>query len=74
MSWTWRYQDAGGAELDEPTSESFASRGDAESWLGEHWPSIAARGARRAQLLNGVTPVGRSLTLREPGDAAAPDS
>jgi hypothetical protein len=64
--WSWRCEDAGGAVIDIPAGEGFASRGDAESWLGEHWPSIAALGARRAQLIGGSTAIGRLVALPDP--------
>ena len=36
MAWTWRYFGPDGDELEQDLpSESFTSRGDAESWLGE---------------------------------------
>ena len=30
----------------------FPSRGDAESWLGEHWRTLRESGAERVVLLN----------------------
>jgi hypothetical protein len=64
-TWTWRYDDETGAALEQPRSEVFTSRGDAESWLGEHWSEVADAGGRRAQLLSGGTPVGRALPLQD---------
>lgn len=55
MAWTWRYDGAEGADpqgADLP-SESFTSRGDAESWLGENWQELAEGGVRRVALLDG---------------------
>jgi len=62
-TWTWCYEDAAGASLDVSRSEVFTSRGDAESWLGEHWDDLAESGARRAQLMCAGAPVGRAVTL-----------
>ncbi|MEU2942764.1 hypothetical protein ACFYOC_11935 [Nocardiopsis alba] len=53
MAWTWRYHEAGGAPV-ETTSlpeESFTSRGDAESWLGENWSELAEAGVGTVALL-----------------------
>ncbi len=55
MAWTWRYFEADGADplgSDLP-SESFTSRGDAESWLGENWQELAEGGVGRVALLDG---------------------
>ncbi|WP_017572650.1 hypothetical protein [Nocardiopsis halotolerans] len=55
MAWTWRYYEADGTDprgTDLP-SESFTSRGDAESWLGENWHELAEGGVRRVALLDG---------------------
>ncbi|NYH54411.1 MULTISPECIES: hypothetical protein [Nocardiopsis] len=53
MAWTWRYYGAegsGSAGQDLP-SESFTSRGDAESWLGENWQELSEGGVDRVALL-----------------------
>jgi hypothetical protein len=62
-TWTWRFENADGAELTAPASDVFGSRADAESWIGENWPAVAAEGVHQAQLLGGGTPVGRVLEL-----------
>lgn len=41
MTWTWRYEDSEGAQVEGPT-ETFTSQSDAESWLGQHWRDLAA--------------------------------
>jgi len=51
MSWTWRYEDAGGAELPGPASEAFPSKSDAESWLGETWRDLLDSGVQQVTLL-----------------------
>ncbi|WP_116244421.1 hypothetical protein [Nocardiopsis sp. FIRDI 009] len=55
MAWTWRYIGADdgaprGADLPE---EVFTSRGDAESWLGEHWRELSESGVERVALMDG---------------------
>ncbi|MBR8744406.1 hypothetical protein [Nocardiopsis sp. MG754419] len=46
MAWTWRYLGADGTpvEATDLPAESFTSRGDAESWLGENWSDLAEAG------------------------------
>lgn len=52
MAWNWRYFGPDGEEVEQdlPT-ESFTSRGDAESWLGENWQELADRGVGRVALM-----------------------
>ncbi len=57
MSWHWRLEDPSGATIDPaalgvelPESES---QGDAESWLGEHWRDLLARGVATVTLFDG---------------------
>lgn len=54
MAWSWRYERADGTVLsgEDFPGELFASRGDAESWLGEHWRVLRDRGTERVTLLN----------------------
>ena len=54
MSFTWGFHDADGAVLTGPTAPSAPAHGsqsDAESWLGESWRELAARGVAAATLL-----------------------
>jgi hypothetical protein len=53
MAWTWRYHEADGAQTkaEELPAESFTSRGDAESWLGENWAELAEGGVGDVALL-----------------------
>jgi hypothetical protein len=51
MTWTWRYEDAGGGELPQPAPEAFPSKADAESWLGESWRELLDRGIQQVVLL-----------------------
>ncbi len=57
MSWYWRLEDPAGAAIDPvslgvevPESEN---QGDAESWLGEHWRDLLARGVATVTLFEG---------------------
>jgi hypothetical protein len=57
MSWQWRLEDPAGAAIDPaslgvevPESES---QGDAESWLGENWRDLLARGVAAVTLFDG---------------------
>lgn len=53
MAWTWRYHGAYGApvEAGDVPAETFTSRGDAESWLGETWSELAEEGVGTVTLL-----------------------
>ncbi|MGI8696672.1 MAG: hypothetical protein ACR2JQ_08485 [Mycobacteriales bacterium] len=51
MTWTWRYETADGGALDVPVPEAFATRSDAESWLGEAFPELIDRGVAQVSLL-----------------------
>ena len=57
MTWSWRYQDAQGQDLPAPpevaSEESFATKGDAESWLGETWRDLLVAGVEQVVLVEG---------------------
>jgi len=45
--WWWRLENADGDEVTPPeeyADQRFASRADAESWVGEYWSDLAAEG------------------------------
>ena len=57
MSWRWRLEDPSGATIDPgsigmevPEAEN---QGDAESWLGENWRELLARGVATVSLFEG---------------------
>jgi hypothetical protein len=50
MSWTWRYEDADGAPLTGQRAETFSSKADAESWLGESWRDLLDAGVQQVTL------------------------
>ena len=57
MSWHWRLEDASGravdpADVDVEVPETD-NQGDAESWLGEHWRELLARGVATVTLFDG---------------------
>jgi hypothetical protein len=54
MTWTWQLESAGGDVLvaRDLAKETFSSQGDAESWLGEHWPSLLKAGVDQVSLLD----------------------
>lgn len=61
-TWTWRLQDSQGRG--DETSEAFPSQGDAESWVGEHWPALLERGVEAVTLLEGEREVYGPMSLR----------
>ncbi len=50
MSWVWRLEAADGTVLTAPNSPPHASQSDAESWLGESWRDLAAKGVAQVSL------------------------
>ena len=52
MSWTWQFETADGTLVPSRgvPRETFTSQGDAESWLGEHWPSLLKAGVDQVTL------------------------
>lgn len=55
MSWFWTFESADGEPQGQ--SETFDSRGDAETWIGESFSDLLDRGVIRVRLLEGVTEV-----------------
>jgi hypothetical protein len=57
MSWHWRFEDPAGAAIDpdslgvQPADSDNQS--DAESWLGENWRDLLARGVATVTLFDG---------------------
>ena len=52
MTWTWQLEKEDGTVVTarEMSNETFTSQGDAESWLGEHWPSLLKAGVDQVRL------------------------
>lgn len=63
MVWTWRYEDENGAALQEPESDGFESRSDAESWLGENFGDLAEQGVASVVLYEGERKVYGPMSL-----------
>jgi hypothetical protein len=61
MSWTWRLEKADGSNIG--TSESFDSRGDAESWVGEEFEDLLEKGIDQVTLFDGDTEVYGPMSL-----------
>jgi hypothetical protein len=53
MTWTWQLEKADGTIVParDQLNESFSSQGDAESWLGEHWPGLLKARIEQVTLL-----------------------
>ena len=54
MTWTWQFEKADGgavASRDLP-KDTFASQGDAESWLGENWRDLLEQGVDQVSLVD----------------------
>jgi hypothetical protein len=61
MSWNWRLEDPAGAVIDPATLgvelPESDNQGDAESWLGENWRDLLARGVATVTLFEGEAKV-----------------
>src|ERR1700712_2288890 len=67
MTWHWRLEDPAGAGID-PASIGVeiaggGKQGDAESWLGENWRELIARGVATVTLLDGDDEVYGPMSL-----------
>ena len=49
--WSWTLKDADGGDI--RTSDAFASREDAEAWMGGEWATLLAEGAESVVLMEG---------------------
>ena len=63
-AWTWRYEDADGRAVAEPTPGPFPSQSDAESWLGEEWRTLLSAGVDNVYLLDDGNVVYGPMSLR----------
>ena len=50
MAWSWQYTDVNTRPVEGP-DESFSNQGDAESWLGQNWRELAAKGVAGVSLV-----------------------
>lgn len=65
--WWWRLEDASGAEVaveGDLAGQRFASQADAESWVGETWPELAAAGVEAVTLFESERQVYGPMSLR----------
>lgn len=60
--WWWKCLSGSGEEIERET-ESFPTRGDAESWLGEAWADLAGAGVESVTLLEGDREVYGPMSL-----------
>ncbi|NUS72601.1 MAG: hypothetical protein HOQ05_04255 [Corynebacteriales bacterium] len=52
MSWSWEYLYENAQDAPEQSGEeAFTSQSDAETWLGEHWRSLAEDGVSSVRLV-----------------------
>jgi hypothetical protein len=65
MSWTWALETATGEPVG--TSESFDSRSDAESWVGEAFSELIEQGIDQVRLFDGGTEVYGPMSLHPEG-------
>lgn len=65
MSWTWRLEDGGGAEVSEPVAPPHQNQADAETWLGERWRLLCDAGVVQVILLDAGDPVYGPMPLTE---------
>ncbi len=67
MSWHWRLEDPAGAAIHPSTLgvevPESDNQGDAESWLGEHWRDLLARGVATVTLFEGEEEVYGPMAL-----------
>lgn len=61
MSWTWKLENAAGES--QGTSETFDSRSDAESWVGESFAELVEQGVDQVRLFDGDTEVYGPMSL-----------
>lgn len=63
--WTWELLGPDDVPREHPSSPAFASRFDAEAWLGERWRGLAEQRVVSARLLHRGRPVAPPLPLRK---------
>ena len=52
MSWFWTFESSDGEPIGQ--SETFESRGDAETWIGEVFADLLDEGVAQVRLFDGV--------------------
>lgn len=61
MTWTWSFENSGGDAVGR--SETFDSRSDAESWVGESFGDLIDQGIDQVRLFDGDTEVYGPMSL-----------
>ena len=61
MSWIWTLENAAGES--QGKSETFDSRSDAESWVGESFGELVEQGVDQVRLFDGDTEVYGPMSL-----------
>jgi hypothetical protein len=67
--WAWRYERTDGSVVDaapDGAPTSFPAQGDAESWIGESWPSLLEAGVDAVSLLEDERVVYGPMSLHPP--------
>jgi hypothetical protein len=67
-TWTWRYEDSTGREVDrtELPGARFPSQAEAESWVGETWRELLDGGVDAVTLLRDGQVVYGPMSLHPP--------
>jgi len=67
MAWTWRFETSTGESVEPPDEAAavFPSQADAETWLGEEFPTLVEAGVDQVVLLEGTREVYGPMSLHE---------
>ncbi|MGH6655298.1 MAG: hypothetical protein ACRDVE_08830 [Actinocrinis sp.] len=70
MAFTWRYENASGAEVEpvvpvEGERAAYPTQGDAETWIGENWHELLAAEVEQVTLLDDGAKVYGPMSLQE---------
>ena len=61
VTWTWTFETSSGDVTGR--SETFESRGDAESWVGEAFGDLLEQGVDQVRLFDGATEIYGPMSL-----------
>jgi hypothetical protein len=61
MTWTWTFESSAGDVIGR--SETFESRSDAESWVGEEFGELVEQGIDQVRLYDGESEVYGPMSL-----------
>ena len=61
VTWTWTFETSSGDVTGR--SETFESRGDAESWVGEAFGDLVEQGVDQVRLFDGETEIYGPMSL-----------